>query len=111
MMTVIMTACAAFGLPVSEDKTDIMCLQTKGGRHVPFIVSASSQVYKQTVDFVHLGGTINADWDFISVEVTRRIQRVWACVGRCKMEIYDRPSVRLRLKMRMLKAEVLDTLL
>ena len=27
------------------------------------------------------------------------------------MEIYDRPSVRLRLKVRMLKAEVLETLL
>ena len=27
------------------------------------------------------------------------------------MEIYDRPSARLRLKVRMLKAEVLETLL
>ena len=27
------------------------------------------------------------------------------------MEIYDRPSVRLRLKVRVLKAEVLETLL
>ena len=31
MMTVIVTACAAFGLTVSEAKTEIMCLQTKGG--------------------------------------------------------------------------------
>ena len=30
-MTVIVTACSAFGLTVSETKTDIMCLQTKGG--------------------------------------------------------------------------------
>ena len=31
IMTVIVTACAAFGLTVSEAKTEIICLQTKGG--------------------------------------------------------------------------------
>ena len=30
-MTVIVTACAAVGLTVSEAKTEMMCLQTKGG--------------------------------------------------------------------------------
>ena len=111
IMTVIVTACAAFGLTVSEAKTEIMCLQTKGGGHVPFTVTAAGQVYKQTVEFVYLGGAISADWDLRSVEVTRRIQRAWACFGRYKMEIYDRPSVRSRLKVWMLKAEVLETLL
>ena len=51
-MMVIVTACAAFGLTVSEAKTEIMCLQTKGGRHVPFTVAEAGQVYKQTVEFV-----------------------------------------------------------
>ena len=111
MMTVIVTACAAFGLTVSEAKTEIMCLRTKGGGHVPFTVTGAGQVYKQTVEFVYLGGAISADWDLRSVEVTRRIQRAWACFVRYKMEIYDRPSVRLRLKVRMLKAVVLETLL
>ena len=46
MMTVIVTACAAFGLTVSEAKAEIMCLQTKGGGHVPFTVSAAGQAYK-----------------------------------------------------------------
>ena len=40
MMTVIVTACAAFGLTVSESKTEIMRLQTEGGGHVPFTVTA-----------------------------------------------------------------------
>ena len=111
MMAVIVTACAAFGLTVSEAKTEIMCLQTKGGARVPFTVTAAGQVYKQTVEFVFLGGAISADWDLRRVEVTRRIQRAWACFWRYKMEIYDRPSVRLRLKVRMPKAEVLETLL
>ena len=66
-----------------------MCLQTKGGGHVPFTVTAAGQVYKQTVEFVYLGGAISADWDLRSVEVTRRIQRAWACFGRYKTEIYE----------------------
>ena len=55
MMTVIVPACAAFGLTVSEAKTEIMCLQTKGGGHVPFTVIAAGHVYKETVEFVRLG--------------------------------------------------------
>ena len=61
MMTVIVTASAAFGLTVSEAKTEVMCLQTKGGGHVPFTVTAAGQVHKQTVEFVYLGGVISAD--------------------------------------------------
>ena len=68
MMTMIVTACAAFGLTVPEATTEIMCLRTKGGGHVPFTVTAAGQVYKQTVEFVCLGGAISADWDLRSVE-------------------------------------------
>ena len=67
MMTVIVTACAAFGLTVSEAKTEPMRLQTKGGGHVLFTVSAAGQGYKQTVEFVYEGGAISADWDLRSV--------------------------------------------
>ena len=52
MMTVIVTACAAFGVTVSKAKTEIMCLQTKGGGHVPFSVIAAGQVCRQTVELV-----------------------------------------------------------
>ena len=58
-----------------------MCLQTKDGGHVPFTATAAGQVYKQTVEFVYLGGAVSADWDLKSVEVTLRIQRAWACYG------------------------------
>ena len=75
---------------------------------MPFTVTAAG---KQTAEFVYLGGAISADWDFRSVEVTRPIQRAWAGFGRYKMEIYDRPSVRFCLKVPMLKAEVMETLL
>ena len=56
-MTVIVTACAAFGLTVWGAKTEIMCLQTKGRRHMAFAVIAVREVYKQkTVAFVFCGG-------------------------------------------------------
>ena len=58
MITVIVTARSAFGLTVSEAKTDIMCLQTKDGGKVSvsFATNAAGQVYRQTTGFVHLGG-------------------------------------------------------
>ena len=110
MMTVIVAACLSFGLTVSEAKTEIMCLQTKGGGKMSFTINAAGQVYKQTIEFVYLGGAITADRD-LNIEITRRLQRAWACFQRYKMEIYDRPCVHLRSKVRLLKAEVVETLL
>ena len=48
MITVIVTACSAFGLTVSEAKTEAMCLQTKGGGNVSFTINAADPVYKQS---------------------------------------------------------------
>ena len=48
MMTVIVTACSSFGLTVSEAKTEMMCLETKGGGTVSFTINAAGQVYKQS---------------------------------------------------------------
>ena len=43
-MTVIVTACSAFGLTVSEAKKEIMCLQNKGGGEMSFAINAAGQV-------------------------------------------------------------------
>ena len=75
-----------------------------------FMINAAGQVYKQKIPFVDWGGAITADRK-LSTEITRRLQRAWACFLRYKMEIYDRPGVRLRLNVRLLKAEVVETLL
>ena len=93
MTTLIVTACSAFGLTVSEAKTETMCLQTKGGGKGSFTINAAGQVYKQTIEFVYLDGAITAGRD-LSIEITRRLQRAWTCFQRYKMEIYDRPGVR-----------------
>ena len=85
-MDVIVTVCAAFGLTVSEAKTEIMCLRT---RRMPdaiatFSVEAAGQVYKQTHEFVYLGGNVNYHAD-LSIEVDRRIRNAW-CSFRCNAD-------------------------
>ena len=79
MMTLNVIACSAFGLTVSEAKTETMCLQTKHGGKVPLTVAAAGEVYKQVAEIVHLGGAISAGSDR-TVETTRRVQRAWSCV-------------------------------
>ena len=109
MVTVIVTACSSFGLTGSEARTEIVCLETKGGGKVSLTFNEAGQVYKHTIEFVYLGGAITADRD-LSIEITRRLQRTWACFQWYKMKIYNRPGVRLRLKVRLTKAEVVETL-
>ena len=45
----------------------------------------------------------NAD---LSIEVDRRIRNAWCSFGKYTLELYDRPSAPLELKIRMLRAEV-----
>ena len=58
-MGVIVVVCAAFGLTVSEAKTEIMCLRSKGMREptATFSVEAADQVHNQTNELVYLGVT------------------------------------------------------
>ena len=112
MMGVIAVVCAAFGLAVLEAKAEIMCLRAK---RVPkftatFSVEAAGQVYDQTNKFVYLGGKANHNTD-LSIGVDRRIRNAWCSYRKYTLELYDRPSAPLELKTRMLKAEVLETML
>ena len=54
-MGVIMVVCVTFGLAVSEAKTEIICLRTKGMPESTaiFSVEAAGQVYSQTNEFVY----------------------------------------------------------
>ena len=92
MLAVIMTACSVLGLTVSEAKTEIVCLRIKGGGKVLFTINAAGQEYKKKIKFVYLGGAITADRD-LSIDITRRLQRVWASFQPYKMEIYDHPAL------------------
>ena len=49
MTTVIVTACSSFGLTVSEAKTGIMRLETKGRGKVSFTINAAAwYIHKQS---------------------------------------------------------------
>ena len=112
-MGVIVVACAAFGLTVSEAKTEITCLRTKGMPEstATFSVEAAGQMYNQTNEFVYLGGNVNHNNADLSIEVNRRIRNAWCSFRKYTPVLYGRPSAPLELKTRMLRAEVLETVL
>ena len=112
MMRVIVVVCAAFGLTVSEAKTEVMCLRAKGvlDSAATFNVESAGQVYNQTNEFVYLGGNVNHNAD-LSIEVDRRIRNARCSFLKYTLEVYDRPSAPLELKIRMLRAKVLETML
>ena len=104
MMGVIVVVCAAFGLTVSEAKTEIMCLREKGMLEstATFGVEAAGQVYNQMHEFVYLGGNVNHNAD-LSIEVDRRIHNAWCSFRKYTLELYDQPNAPLELKIRMLE--------
>ena len=112
MMGVIAVVCAAFGLTESEAKTEITCLHTKGvpESNAIFSLEAAGQVYNQTNEFVFLGGNVSHNAD-LSIEVDRGIRNAWCRFQKYTFELYDRPSAPLELKIRMLRADVLETML
>ena len=112
MMDVIVVVCGAFGLTVSKAKTEIMCLRAKGMPEstATFNVEAAGQVYNQTNEFVYLGENVNHNTD-LSIEVDRRMRNAWCSFRNYTLELYDRPRAPLELKIRMLRAEVLETMM
>ena len=67
-------------------------------------------MYHQTNEFVYLGGNVNHNAD-VSIEVDRRIRNAWCSFRKYTLELYERPSAPLEVKIRMLRAEVLETML
>ena len=74
-----------------------------------FSVEAAGQVYKQ-MNELYLGGDVNHNAG-LSIEVDRRIRNAWCSFRKYTLEVYDRPSAPLELKLRMLRAEALETIL
>ena len=111
MIGAIVAVCAAFSLTVSEAKTEIVCLRAKGIPEytVIFSVKAAGQVYNQTNEFVHIGRNVNHNAN-PSIEVDRRIRKAWCSFWKYTLELHDRPSAPLDLKIRMLRAGVLETM-
>ena len=113
MMGVVVVVCAVFDLTVSEAKTEIMCLLR--AKDMPestatFSVEAAGQVYNHTNECVYLGGNVNQNAD-LSIEVGRRVRNAWYSFRKYTLELHHRPSDPLELKIRMLRVEILETML
>ena len=80
------------------------------GSTATFSVEAAGQLCNQTNKFVYLGGNVSHNAD-LSIEVDRRIRNAWCNFRKYTLELYDRPSAPRELKIRMLRAEVLETML
>ena len=62
------------------------------------------------IEVVNLGGDVNHNAD-LYIEVDQRICDAWCNFPNYTLKLYDRPRAPLELKIRMLRAEVLETML
>ena len=101
MMTVIVTVFEPAGLTVSEKKTETMLLRTPDQAPCtsPLVIEAAGQSYRQTTQFLYLGGLIDASAD-IMPEIKRRVRLAWACYSQFKRELYDMEAVPFAPKLR-----------
>ena len=72
--------------------------------------TAAGQLYNQTNEFIYLGRNVNHNADQ-SIEVDRHIRSAWCSFRKYTFELYDRSSAPIELKIRMLRAEVLETIM
>ena len=108
MMTVIVEVFGAFGLTVSEKKTETLLMRTREKAQQPgetptpplpaLEFAAAGQKYHQVHQFVYLGGLITEDAD-IRPDINRRTKTAWGCFRKFSTEIFDRPNASLRLKL------------
>ena len=118
MITVIVKVFGAFGLTMSERKTETLLMrapekvQQPGETPTPSLpaleIIAAGQKYHQVHQFVYLGGLTTEDAE-ITRDINRRTKIAWGCFRKFSTE--HRPSTPLRLKARLLKAEAMEALL
>ena len=120
MMTLIVEVFGAFGLAVSEKKTETLLMRAPEKAQQPgeiptpplpaLEIASAGQTYHRVHQFVYLSGLITEGAD-ITRDINRRTKIAWGCFRKLSTEVFDRPSAPLRLKARLLKAEAMEALL
>ena len=112
MMTTIVAVFEAAGLIVPEKKAETTLLRTPNQalRTSPFVIKASGQRYMQKMQFMYLGGLIDAT-AHIMPEMKRRIRLAWAFYNRFKRQLHDMEGAPFILTVRLPNTEVMETLL
>ena len=87
MMGVTVVTCQEFGLTVSEKKTEAMHLWSHPHTASNALrIEAAGQRYKQTTEFVYLGGAISESAG-LDIEIKRRIGADWASVRKYSSQL------------------------
>ena len=111
MRNVIVVACQELGLTVSEKNTEAIHLWPHPNTASNALqIEATGQWYKQTTEFVYLGGAISGSAD-LDTEIKRCIGAGWTSVRKYSLQSYDRRNARLSLKISLFKAEVMKAML
>ena len=111
MMAVFVEVFGAFGVTISESKTESMCMPIPRAPATKIVFNATVQRYRQTTSFTYLGGTVT-EMPNLSNEIDRRIRAGWMGFKRYKRELYDRPKASLlSMKVRIVRSEVVEALL
>lgn len=99
----------AFGLTVSEE-TETICMSAP---YIPTVViqmEVTGQRYIQPQYFICLDGVI-IDCPDVSTKLPRSQARAGCVSGGTRWELYHRPNMRLGLKIRVAKGEIIETVL
>ena len=108
MMAVFVEIFGAFGLTISESKTETMRMPIPRVPATKIVFNATGQQYRQTTSFTYLGGPVT-EMPNLSDEIDRRIRAGWMGF---KRELYNRPKASLLpLKARMVRSDVVEALL
>ncbi|CAM9955242.1 unnamed protein product [Sphacelaria rigidula] len=91
MMSVIVLVFGAFGLTVSEKKTETLLMRVPAKRPEkgeppappppPLVIEAAGQTHAQTTQFRYLGGLVTEDGE-LTQEINNRSRAAWACIRR-----------------------------
>ena len=95
-----------------RDRDRVITYEGDAGVHRHFQCRGSWPAINHTTnEFVYLEGNVNHNAD-MSIGVDWRIRNAWCSFRKYTLELYDRPSAPIELKIRMLiRAKVLETML
>ena len=107
MMTVIVEVFGAFGLTVSENKTETLLMRAPEKAQQPG--ETPHHLYRRWRSQQPARSFLTEDAD-LQRDINRRPKIAWGYFRKFFTELFDRPSAPLRLKARLLKAETMKVL-
>jgi hypothetical protein len=109
-MIILKRAFMNFGLPISEEKTEVMHIPGRNRPKIEFSLSVDEHTYKQTEVFKYLGILCSSDLS-ITEELKARTKGAWKKFYRYSEVIFDCDHIKTNFKVMLFKMEVMEVLL